>query len=252
VNERDRLGTAEQICTTAGVLPAHPGVDLEQLAKQLGVKEIRLSAMGEDGRVSTDHRGDVRIQIRHDLPSERKHFTIAHEIGHVLLSMPGEVQLRFRAASRTRNDEERLCDAIAGCLLMPTEWVRTLVPRESVSLAALLTIRQECHVSLTAAAVRLRQVTGRTFTAITAIRDQGFWRSPIIIGNERSRQLNWTRSAVALLENADRSPQRAVINLMVHRTPRAFPAEVAQDKLGAIVLLDGIEFSHLAGRESVR
>src|SRR5688572_17971673 len=63
-----------------------PPVDIVKLAKKLGVAEVSAAAISSDGYLG--RRADGRFVIRYSdaSPHHRRRFTIAHEIGHLLLS----------------------------------------------------------------------------------------------------------------------------------------------------------------------
>ena len=79
-----------------------PPVDVERLARQLGVDEIVRAPLVEDGRLER-RRGSTRIRLRNDISHQRMRFTIAHELGHLLLSDPASdlvARRRHRRGSR--------------------------------------------------------------------------------------------------------------------------------------------------------
>jgi hypothetical protein len=125
---------------------------LEGLARNLGVNEIieeRLSFEG--GLFDTPEKGLV-IKLNAESSSSRKRFTLAHEIGHLLL---GTVS-RLRSMRREDPTLERACDSIAAELLMPSEdaiaFVRSL---GQPSPEKLKIIASKYSVSLRAAAIRV-------------------------------------------------------------------------------------------------
>jgi hypothetical protein len=90
---------------------------LEALARDLGVGEIVEERLPfEGGLFNLPERGLV-IKLNADSPPFRKRFTLAHEIGHLLLgTVPG-----LRSACSEDQVLERACDSLAAELLMPSE-----------------------------------------------------------------------------------------------------------------------------------
>lgn len=100
-----------------------PPVDVEAVASQLGISVIRAADLLEDGRLISED-GRASIITRRGLSAERRRFTIAHEIGHLIM-----FDDRSKPVSRRRrgdsNDTERRCDQIAAALLLPHDWVKS-------------------------------------------------------------------------------------------------------------------------------
>lgn len=92
-------------------------VDPTHAARLSGVDEVTTaSTLEESGRV--EYVGNkLRILVRAGDSPLRQRFTIAHELGHVLLG--------FDPAGRRRSDEEeRRCNRFAAALLMPAREFR--------------------------------------------------------------------------------------------------------------------------------
>jgi Zn-dependent peptidase ImmA (M78 family) len=94
---------------------------LEGLARLLGVNEILEEKMTFEGGLFKLPDGKLIIKLNAKSPQSRKRFTLAHEIGHLLLgTIPGR---RSTQGSEHGSDAslERACDSIAAELLMPSE-----------------------------------------------------------------------------------------------------------------------------------
>lgn len=108
-------------------------IDLHALATSLGVTEVRRITMEAWGFVErTD--GKTVICLRDGTPPTRERFSLAHEIGHVILQnilQPGIShdfkKFREQAKIAQRMDEERLADHIAASLLLPEWHIRPLL-----------------------------------------------------------------------------------------------------------------------------
>lgn len=96
-----------------GIAPAPP-VNVEQLARGMGVSEIVELDVPEDGRLETG-RGGARIVVKRGAAAARRRFTLAHELAHLALLSDREDVIRLRVRGYVTN-EERFCDAIATAL----------------------------------------------------------------------------------------------------------------------------------------
>lgn len=129
------------------------GRDLESIAQNLGVEQIVEQEMPFDGGIFDGQQG-LTIKINSRGPSTRRRFTLAHEIGHLLLE-PGQNGRRTRKCAPDQ-DLERACDSIATELLMPASEVREFVSKlYAPSTDNLRRVSREFGVSLQTAARRL-------------------------------------------------------------------------------------------------
>jgi hypothetical protein len=96
--------------------------------------------------------GELVIKLNSENSYVRKRFTLAHEIGHLLLdTIPAR-----RSARRIDDALERTCDLIAAELLMPMEEMNRLVRKLGApSPEKLKAIASEYKVSLRATAIRV-------------------------------------------------------------------------------------------------
>jgi len=150
-----------------------PPVDLSNLARYLGVRRIHRTEITEDGRTIWIE-GRPEIELRIDRSSTRTRFTLAHELGHVLLQTDRTSAAR-RTNSLTHNDEETMCDWIAAALLMPSDWVRPYAVRQPLTLSLLRLVAHRAEVSLAATAVRLSEVGRRTCMLLRWRRSKDRW-----------------------------------------------------------------------------
>lgn len=152
-------GLGERIARTIRDIAGPPPVDLEALAGALGVEAIRYTDLTEDGR-TTWVDGKPHVDLRSDRPAARTRFTLAHEIGHILID--ADESVAHRTHGLAHDDIETLCDWIAASILMPREWVSSYARRERYTLSLLRVVAHRADVSLAAAAVRMAEVGGRT------------------------------------------------------------------------------------------
>lgn len=124
---------------------------LDGFALRLGVTKIIEEPMPFDGGVFHPAPGEILIKLNSKSPYMRRRFTLAHEIGHLLLGKPG-----LRSSCGQDRALERTCDAIASELLMPLDessnYVRSLGQPSPEKLKA---ISSKYGVSLQAAAIRV-------------------------------------------------------------------------------------------------
>lgn len=151
-----------------------PPIDIEALAERMGVLDITPAHLIEDGHLEYEP-GNTRIRIRHDIGYERRRFTIAHELGHLLLLDPSTVKV----VHRSRNDgsnEERLCDEIAAALLLPADWISERYAARPHNLTTTRHLAKMTGTSLSAGVVRLQQVLSWPEMLLRWRFDKAKWR----------------------------------------------------------------------------
>ena len=142
----------------ARALRAHWGIGMEPVARLVqvledrGVKVLAITLGGIDGLVAHVRRANGRlvpvVVVNGAQCGERQRFTIAHELGHMVLS-PGK-----------RVDAERAANRFAGAFLMPAEalWSKVGKRRRSIGLGELFGLKQLFGVSLQALTIRCRDL----------------------------------------------------------------------------------------------
>ena len=151
-----------------------PPIDLVRLARRLGVVQIEVVDLVEEGRL--EHvPGNTRILLNRRSSRERQRFTLAHELGHLVLAHPDEA-LTARRTYPDLNDEERFCDSFAASLLLPAQWVVGRFGRAPISLYTLRQMATESHTSLAASAVRLNTLAGWNKALMRFRADGPNWR----------------------------------------------------------------------------
>lgn len=126
----------------------------EKLAAHLGVS-IRESPLdGCDGWCLTlDNRSIIRINSNQS--PGRKRFTLSHELGHLILGIPGVVGETYEQMLSSNSAEERRVNDLASELLMPTSLVQSLLPEATVVAGDLKKLAKRANVSDLAAAIRV-------------------------------------------------------------------------------------------------
>ena len=154
---------AKQLLAKAKVHTAP--VPVEQVADCLGIK-IESTDLGEDcsGVLVRNHNRAV-IGVNWAQHSNRRRFSIAHEIGHFVLHeddtyIDKGYRVNFRdleAGSGTKKEEVE-ANAFAAALLMPDEWVRDAFKQQPFDLTeddGLETLAKKFEVSTQAMTYRL-------------------------------------------------------------------------------------------------
>ena len=129
---------------------ACPPTDLVDMAKKIGVDTISYERIPGSGELHKERDG-YSIVCSSDQPRFRQRFTVAHELGHVILERTG------RNAPRAGDSVERLCDMLAAECLMPTSVLEARLPaipilRDVTSMARIF------ETSITATAIRCAQL----------------------------------------------------------------------------------------------
>jgi hypothetical protein len=166
-------GLAAQALKSGGIAPIPP-IDLMALAAATGVVGVVELQAVEDGRVETTGAGPI-IVLRQDAVPERKRFTLAHEIAHLLLREP-DTSSRFQRALPVLRDEERLCDNIAAALLMPADWTQRRFRGRPRNLSTLRHLAHLAECSMSASLARLNELTGWCHSLLRFERYDERWR----------------------------------------------------------------------------
>jgi Zn-dependent peptidase ImmA (M78 family) len=197
-------GLGERIARAASSARTTVPVDLEQMARNLGVVEISYSEMVEDGRTTWENH-KPRIELRADRPPDRMRFTLAHEIGHILIDRDQGVAHRTRGLQH--DEVETLCDWIAASILMPREWILPYARRDRYTLSLLRLVAHRAGVSLSAAAVRIAEVGGRTCVLLRWQRAPQRW---VVVGQAAvpTRFLGTLEATPATCNTLDALPAR--------------------------------------------
>ena len=220
---------------------AAPPVDVARVARELGVHEIRLDPnLVEDGRL--EHSAELSVIIIRGNTREagraRRRFTLAHEVGHLLLARPDEKLL----ARRNWNDDktERFCDDFAAALLLPHLWVSETYRHHPHVLATVRDLAERSRTSLAASLVRLNEILHWNCALIHWRRDTT-WRMGFHAGVPRSLH-GRVRSDVTTTDVLDScaGDDDVVIDalpLLVTNRSRLVPAEVSVRRSSALALI---------------
>jgi IrrE N-terminal-like domain len=219
-----------------------PPIDLVHLARTLGVDEITEASLVEDGRLEHTPRY-VKVLLQRGAGYHRQRFTLAHELGHLVLTDPGEFVIARRYRPRV-DREERFCDAFAAALLLPRDWVIASYASEQPLLAVLRRMSERAHVSLAACLIRMNELLnwGRTLLRWRRADDYQ-WRlvaaNGVPFGLQGAvRSAPETSAWIERLAMAERSSEHAEIPLLVHGRPRSARADVGFARGTAVALVE--------------
>ena len=122
----------------AGV--SKPPVPVEKIAEILGARVVLTDFNNEISGVLVRKGAEIVIGVAKEQSKTRQNFTIAHEIGHLILHEAQEihvdrefrVKLRSQASSAATDVDEIEANAFAASLLMPESLLRYDVKKLSV------------------------------------------------------------------------------------------------------------------------
>lgn len=173
-------------CEAAGLYrdKRRPRVDVYDVARRVGAIVEHSSQLTEDGRVE-DSPWTTRIVLRESAPEDRTRFTLAHELGHLLLSDPEVLRLVHVALDEQQVDVERMCNAFAAELLMPQEWLRHHFAGRPERFEVIDEVMTRAGVSYSAALTRLAIVLGWRASLLSFQRRRDW--APIVIAGGSAR-----------------------------------------------------------------
>lgn len=182
-------------------LPANPPIDVEELARRMGIDAIKTARMFEDGRLEQDGR-HATIYLRERLPATRRRFTIAHELGHRLLLHPRAPAQRYRHRL-VHDKEERFCDDLAAAMLLPRDWVSTNFATAPCRLATVRHLATGTQTSLSASVVRLHEVVQWNRSLLRFRLIDARWRldAPAAVPFEIHGQIRTTDATTSVLSD---------------------------------------------------
>lgn len=150
------------------------GISIETLtdiAGDLGVTRVVKKPLQTDQDDRVDAMliplGDHYVIALNELTQRsRQTYSLAHEIGHLVVFQDGKFKSGMECAVRYRNgsrqngnvDEERLCEAIAAELLMPTELFEKEVRNLGYTLRNIPILSKVFNTSITSTAIKFWEV----------------------------------------------------------------------------------------------
>lgn len=148
-----------------------PPIDLVKIARSLGVPIRREVLPKEVSGFLYRQDGESLIVVNSKQPPKRQRFTIAHEIGHLMLDHKRDeihvdkaFLIKFRSDHPSSADdlEEIQANAFAAALLMPKSMLQRDLKRyhngESMDDGALMALAERYDVSIQAFLIRLNTI----------------------------------------------------------------------------------------------
>lgn len=123
-----------------------------RLCKRMGIRVVYYTPETDSDGFSTIVDGQAQIFVSDRCSRERQRFTVAHELGHILLGHVGEYELVNREPSRGDNPIEQAANVFASRLLAPACVLWALDARTPEQIAKL------CQISHQSAAFRAERM----------------------------------------------------------------------------------------------
>jgi Zn-dependent peptidase ImmA (M78 family) len=217
-----------------------PPVNLEAVARALGVHRIETARTVEEGRLE-QRAGEVSMFLGAGAPAPRRRFTLAHELGHLVLADPHRDFTAHRMWSQP-DREERFCDAFAASLLLPRRWILAEFAGRSQNLATVRELATATGASMSASLVRLREVLQWSLSLLYWRQTDGQWPLLYCAGVPRNIH-NRVTSAPATRETVSSIAERhlnarTTVPLMIGGVQHAVQAEVSTRGSAVIALAD--------------
>lgn len=158
-------------------------VDLMQIVSNLGITVIE-EDLGISGRVCgclvRDGLNAIILVNQYINNQGRRHFTIAHELGHYCISSHIRNMYecdKFKLEDYASKDEENEANIFASELLLPSKEVKELLERKPVSLGLIQAVANDYEMSVSAVAVKFTKLTREdTCASVLTKDDTVVWR----------------------------------------------------------------------------
>jgi hypothetical protein len=225
----------DAFCEAAGVRGKKlvPPIDLETLAHRVGAETILSADMTDDGRF-VDTPTATRIFLNSTERKERRRFTLAHELGHLVLADPQVLRLVHAALGTRSVNVELLCNAFAAELLMPTGWVEQCFGGMPEDFAAVDALSESADVSMTAALTQLVNVAGWR-SSLVYFRRSRDWAPVVIAGpNPRPSRLELEGDAAAVLRSLPEGGKRTWLPLRIRTSSRRLRGQYRPSEGGVL------------------
>ena len=155
-----------------------PIPQLAELLEERGIKVLSLSLQNIDGLAAKvrrkDHMAARVVVVKSDAWSERKRFTLAHELGHMVMDPSPDM---------SEEEIEKAAHRFAGAFLIPADTLRAEMGsnRSSVSIGELVALKERFGVSIQAIAYRCKDLgilNQSAFVRLFKLFNQRGWRKP--------------------------------------------------------------------------
>ena len=214
-------------------------VELKCLARQWGVTEIETKNIDSEALLLPGLNGYKIVLKDTDTRGGtlRQRFSLAHELGHLLLRKVGylaSTDVGIHHRTNIHNDEERICDQIAAEILMPRRLFVEDANRFDWDLGNLQALARLYDVSIPATARRMIDLTDETCL-------MGVWK-PATVGGSHSLEQWYSptrrfgvpsptglpshRLGLIDCAGSSRSIESGTAPIVDRKRPRAVPADV--------------------------
>ncbi len=195
----------------------------EELAKRLGI-DVRYSPLsGCDGWCLVKDQKAI-VHVNNKLSTVRQRFTLAHELGHLILGVPTVVGETYEDMLRSDSNEERRVNDLASALLIPAKVAVEVLSELPVVTASLQKLAKKANVSELAAAIRVCNLA----------KEIGLVNASVVLFNGEYVRWQWSKTLTMLNETAVRLLAEAR-----NTSPMAF-REICDDN-GDVVVASTIE-----------
>jgi hypothetical protein len=167
---------ADDVIELLGLGQPHE-LDVEAIARGLDAEVIDAELPGAEAQLVVRDRQrrplDLRARIRvaRDANPVRRRFSIAHELGHLVMRHApralGELCTSDAMEGRTTRPEEEEANAFAAALLLPAQMIGTWARDPYCTLTAAREIARTFDVAIGTAAIRLIELTPHAWALVT-------------------------------------------------------------------------------------
>lgn len=117
-----------------------PPVPIEHMLRDLGIRLHEITNASWEGAVSSSSTGKADVWVRANSPRVRRRFTLAHELGHLMLHPTGTMFRDITTGTLMHPIEEKEANAFAAALLMPRAMVTSLTYETDMSVAEMASV----------------------------------------------------------------------------------------------------------------
>jgi Zn-dependent peptidase ImmA (M78 family)/transcriptional regulator with XRE-family HTH domain len=175
INEVADAENAARALRTHWGLGIDPILNLSELLEEHGIKILSVDLSDIDGLTANVRRKNGEpipvIAVKGNTWSERKRFTLAHEVGHMVMDV------------RSGVNAEKAANRFAGAFLMPTEalWREIGKHRTAISLGEFLRLKQLFGASFQAITYRCHDlgiISDAAYRRLFQVFNEHGWRKP--------------------------------------------------------------------------
>jgi len=154
----DKADIAELLLNKSGIFA--PPVKLAEIVKNWDSLQVTFDEIDGDAYLVDLGILGNNILIRKNANPERQRFSLAHELGHIILKESGLPSLESTVKSR-KSISERWCNEFASELLMPSGWIdRDVVGTKIDNIFTLChKLAEKYQVSFEAMVIRISEIT---------------------------------------------------------------------------------------------